>query len=117
MPHDGKTYMRCKRSGKKPDVKNVTSAPLGDEKKKDDKKKKHWIHEWAAKQIEVNGFIELLNVLLIVVSIGFGIYYGYTQSSGPHGMYLILAAQKVAVWLRSFFIKPTSSIVTSSSSS
>jgi len=117
MPHDGKTYMRCKRSGKKPDVKNVISAPLGEEKNKDDKKKKHWIHEWAAKQIEINGFIELLNVLLIVISIGFGIYYGYTQSSGPQGMYLVLVAQKIAAWLRSFFIKPTSSIVTSSSSS
>jgi hypothetical protein len=115
MPHDGKTYMRCKRSGKKPDVKEVKAAPLGDEKSKDDKKKKHWIHEWAAKQIEINGFIEILNVFLILLSVGGGIYYGYTQSSGPHGMYLVLAAQKIAVWLRSLFVKPSAPIFTSSS--
>ena len=117
MPRDGKTYMRCKRSGRKPDVKDVTSAPLGDEKKKDDKKKRHWIHDWAAKQIEINGFIELLNVLLIVVSIVGGIYYGYTQSTQPYGMYLILLAQKIAVWLRSFFVKPSAPVFTSSSAS
>jgi len=114
MPRDGKTYMRCKRSGKKPDVKDVTSAPLGNEKSKDDKKKKHWIHEWAAKQIEINGFIELLNVFLILLSVGGGIYYGYLQSSGPQGMYLILAGQKLAAWLRSFFIKSSSPVFTSS---
>ena len=115
MPRDGKTYMRCKRSGKKPDVKNVTSAPLGDEKRKDDKKKKNWIHEWAAKQIEVNGFIELLNVFLILVSIGGGIYYGYLESKGTRGMFLVLMAQKIAAWLRSFFIKPVTPTFTSAS--
>ena len=115
MPRDGKAYMRCKRSGKKPDVKNVTSAPLGDEKRKDDKKKKHWIHEWAAKQIEVNGFIEILNVFLILLSIGGGIYYGYIESKGTHGMFLVLAAQKIAAWLRSFFTKPAAPTFTSAS--
>lgn len=113
MPHDGKRYMRCKRSGKKPDVKDVKSAPLGDEKKKEDKKRKNWIHEWASRQIEVNGFIELINMFLILLSIGGGIYYGYTQSTGPHGMYLVLAAQKTAAWLRSFFTKKTPPAFTS----
>ena len=105
MPQDGKTYMRCKRSGKKPDVKEVKSAPLGDEKTKDDKKKKNPMHEWISKQIEINGFIELLNVILLLVSVIGGIYYGYTQSSGPQGMYIVLASQKIAAWLRSFFEK------------
>jgi len=116
MPQDGKTYMRCKRSGKKPDVKEVKSAPLGDEKKKDDKKKKNPIHEWISKQIEINGFIELINVVLILISIGGGIYYGYTQSSGPQGMYLVLIGQKIAVWLRSFFEKHNKALVYTSSS-
>ena len=116
MPQDGKTYMRCKRSGKKPDVKEVKSAPLGDEKKKDDKKKKNPMHEWISKQIEINGFIELINVVLILISIGGGIYYGYTQSSGPQGMYLVLIGQKIAVWLRSFFEKHNKAPVYTSSS-
>jgi hypothetical protein len=116
MPHDGKTYMRCKRSGKKPDVKPVVAAPLGDEKSKTDKKKKHWIHEWASKQIEVNGWIEMLNFVLLIVAFCGGIYYGWSQSKGLIGMYLILQAQKLAAWFRSFFTKHTVPVFTSASS-
>jgi carbonic anhydrase len=115
MPHDGKTYMRCKRSGKKPDVKDVKSAGMKDEKAKEDSKKKHPIHEWASKQIEQNGWIEMINVVLMLLSVVAGIYYGWVQSKGPHGMYLVLIAQKIAAWLRSFFVKATPPVITSSS--
>lgn len=105
MPHDGKTYMRCKRSGKKPDVKDVKSAGMGEEKKKEDSKKKNAVHEWVSKQIEVNGWIEMFNVILMLASIIGGIYYGWKSSSGPQGLYLVLLGQKIAAWLRSFFMK------------
>jgi len=116
MPHDGKTYMRCKRSGKKPDVKDVKAAGMGEEKKKSDSKKKHPIHEWASKQIEQNGWIEMLNVILMIIAIVGGMYYGWKSSSGPQGLYLVLFAQKIAAWLHSFFVKkPVTPIYTSSS--
>ena len=105
MPHDGKTYMRCKRSGKKPDVKDVKPAGMGEEKKKDDSKKKNAIHEWVSKQIEVNGWIEMFNVILMLAAIIGGMYYGWKSSSGPQGLYLVFLGQKIAAWLRSFFIK------------
>jgi carbonic anhydrase len=105
MPHDGKTYMRCKRSGKKPEVKDVKPAGMGDEKKKEDSKKKHPIHEWASKQIEQNGWIEMLNVVLMLVALIGGAYYGWKSSSGPYGLYLVFQGQKLAAWIRSFFVK------------
>lgn len=115
MPHDGKTYMRCKRSGKKPDVKDVKSAGLKDEKDKNDKKKKNAIHEWASKQIERNGILELVNVVLMIAAIVGGIYFGWKESSKPYGMFLILKAQSFAAWIRSFFTKTVSPIYTSQS--
>jgi carbonic anhydrase len=108
MPHDGKTYMRCKRSGRKHDVKDIKNLPLGDENKKQESKKKNYIHEWVSKQIEINGFLELFNVLCLIISLIAGIYYGYQQSKGPYGMYLILAGQSFAKWIRGFFIKTAS---------
>ena len=114
MPHDGKTYMRCKRSGKKPDVKDVKSAGMKDQKAKDDSKKKSGIHEWASKQIEQNGWIEMINVVFMIASILGGIYYGWNQSKSPYGLYLVLMAQKFAAYLRSFFVKLKPPIVTSS---
>ena len=107
MPHDNKTYMRCKRVARKgDDVKPVTSAPLGDTKSKEDSKKKNGIHQWASDQIEKNGFFALLDVLLLLGSVVIGIYYGREAASGPNGMYLILKAQSLASWLRSKFMKP-----------
>ena len=106
MPHDGKTYMRCKRSGKKPDVKSVKSAPLGSTKKESDKTKKNSIHKWVSDQIEVNGWIEMFNVLSIILAIISGIYLAYSKRKSSFGLYLILAGQKAAAYVRSFFIKP-----------
>ena len=105
MPHDGKTYMRCKRSGKKPEVKDVKPAGLAEEHHREASKKKHPVHEWVSKQIERNGWIELLNLVLMLASLLGGVYYGWKTSSGPQGLYLVLTAQKIAAWLRSFFVK------------
>jgi hypothetical protein len=114
MPKDGKTYMRCKRSGKKPDVKDVKSAGMQNAKSEQDKKKKHWLHEWASRQIEINGYMEIFSVIMMILSIGAGIYYGWTQSKGPWGMYLVLQGQKFAVYLRSFIFRAALPSFTSS---
>jgi carbonic anhydrase len=105
MPHDGKTYMRCKRSGKKPDVKPVKNAGMKDEKSKEDKKKKNPIHKWIADQISINGWFELINVLMLLLSFIGGIYYAYLNKKGPIGLYLILTGQKAAAYVRSFFVR------------
>lgn len=106
MPHDGKTYMRCKRSGRKPDVKAVSRSDLSGEKAKADSKESRGISKWAAAQIAENGILEILNAILMVTALVLGIYYGRKTSTGPYGMYLILGGQKLAAYLRSFFVKP-----------
>jgi carbonic anhydrase len=110
MPHDGKTYMRCKRSGRAPDVKDVKSAPLGDENAKAESKKKHAIHEWLSAQIEINGFLELFNTVLLIAAWGLGIWYGSKSLQSDvgrmRGMFLIKLLQTWAGNVRSFLVKP-----------
>lgn len=53
----------------------------------------------------MNGILSLLDVLLLISSLGLGIYYGWKLSKGKSGFYLLFAAQRFAVWVRSFFIK------------
>ena len=108
MPHDGKTYMRCKRSGKKQETKPVQQAPL-----KEKKETKSAIVEWTKKQIAANSALELIDVLILVAAVGFGIYYGWkftvsqplasVSSYTPNGIYTLLVwAQRFAAWIRSF---------------
>ena len=102
MPHDGKVYIRFRTKGKKKsDVKDVVKADLTP----DASKRKHPIHQWISDQIAMNGILSLLDVLLLISSLGLGIYYGWKLSKGKSGFYLLFAAQRFAVWLRSFFIK------------
>ena len=105
MPRDGKTYMRCKRSGKKPDVKDVTNAPLGDKKDKENKKKKWAAHEWLEVQIAENGFISLLDVVFLLVAIGAGLYYGRSTANGPYGISVLLSARSAGTYIASLFGK------------
>ena len=106
MPHDGKTYMRCKRSGKKNDVKEVKSAPLGNSKQPDGGMLGS-IGRWANQQVQTNGIIEIFNFLLMLAAFCGGIYYGWKVSAKPQFMYPILWSQKLAAWLRSYFVKAT----------
>jgi len=89
MPHDNKTYMRCKPTGKKTggfktvskaDLKSTKSKELGDSKEEAEnpstlhgKLKKH-IQDYALE----NGIIGLFGVVLILIGIGVGWYFGST---------------------------------------
>lgn len=103
MPHDGKTYMRCKRSGKKNDVKPIQPAGVKEKEEKHSKVKK-----WIDAQLEVNSFMDILGVILQLVSIGLGIYYAFQLRSDPRTMILLVWGQKAAKWLRSFFVSDSS---------
>ena len=89
MPHDNKTYMRCKPTGKKnggfktvskADLKSTKSKELADSKEEAEnpstlhgKLKKH-IQDYALE----NGIIGVLGVILTLVAISAGWYYGST---------------------------------------
>lgn len=112
MPHDGKTYMRCKRSGKKNEVKQIQPAGLKNKEEKHSKIKK-----WIDKQLEVNGFMDILGFIVQLASIGFGIFYAFKMRDDTRIMLPIVYGQKAAVWLRSLFGFEKSSVPFATSAS
>lgn len=99
MPHDGKTYMRCKRSGKKNDVKQIKQAPLKENKEH----KPNAISRWVQKQYENNQIMGWITVLIQLVAVGFGAWYAWTNRDDPRALEPIKWGQKGAAWLRSLF--------------
>ena len=105
MPHDNKAYMRCKRVAKKgEDVKPVTKAPLGSSKK--EKGVLGHISDFAGKQIAQNGFLSLLDALLLLLSVVIGIYYayqiGFDTTQKGYIFYPILFGQYIAKRIHNF---------------
>jgi carbonic anhydrase len=98
MPHDGKTYMRCKRSGKKNEVKQIQPAGLKTKEEKHSKVKK-----WVDKQLEVNGFMDILGFFVQIISLVAGIYFAFDYRNDTRFMLPIVYGQKAAKWLRSLF--------------
>lgn len=116
MPHDGKTYMRCKRSGKKNEVKQIKPAGLADKQVKQEGA----ISKWAKKQMEINSLMDIIIVILQIAS--FYLAYRLTSPYKYDSRVLILVkfSEKIAGWIRSFFVgiftKPQAPVYTSESS-
>ena len=99
MPKDGKTYMRCKRTGRKNnDIKNVSTVPLLENKPNTGMVKS--MNEWIFGQIETNGVFSLINFVLLLVSFGFGVYFGWYKSEKLDALVLSRWAQVVGRWIR-----------------
>ena len=101
MPHDNKTYMRCKRVGSKPTVGTVTPAPLLASKPKQS------MFSGIQKQISETGIFPLLDVIILVLSLCIGLYYGYSLSNSTNVFYLLKKSESFASYVRSFFVRPT----------
>lgn len=99
MPHDGKTYMRCKRAGKKNQTKEI--KPAGLENKLE--KKPHPVVEWASRQIARNSVMEVVSFIITLIAFVAGIYYAFDMRTKPQILYPILWGQKAAVFIRSLF--------------
>ena len=104
MPHDGKAYMRCKRSGKKNDVKDVKSAGMKNAKQNDGGML-GGIGKWASQQVQTNGIIEVINFILMLLAFIGGIYYGRKWSGYAVWFKPLLLSQSLAAWIRSFFVR------------
>lgn len=112
MPHDNKTYMRCRRIAKKgDDVKPVVQTDLTGQKKK--ATSPSGISKWASDQISKNGILAFLDVILLLCAIGFGIYYGWQASKELTGLYIAIKAQDLAIWIRKLFTRRPPPIATS----
>jgi preprotein translocase subunit SecF len=99
FPHDNKTYMRCKRVPRKgEDIKQIKTAPLKEERA--NQEPQNSISKWASSEISKNGFLSLLDVILMILAYGIGIYYAWQMGSDPKGLYLVLTLQGWGLWLR-----------------
>jgi hypothetical protein len=72
MPHDNKTYMRCKRLGKKQDVKPVSSVDVKSEKAK--ASKLSGIAKFVSDTYAKNQAMEVLDAVILASSLIIGIY-------------------------------------------
>lgn len=126
MPHDNKTYMRCKRAGggakKKPTApggglmggtKDVTTPGL--KSKADDNSSKNKtvnkIIAFLQNQIEENGVLSYIDVAILVIAVAIGFFYGKKVEYRPYGTYLMRKAQDIAGWLRNLVIRPSPVVV------
>jgi len=99
MPHDNKTYMKCRRAGQKtPLTKPVVQAPLGAESAKKKKGVVDHVQDFVSNQVAANGYISLLDSLLLIVAFGLAVWAAWLYSSE---ISFLLALNTVAQWLAS----------------
>lgn len=116
MPHDNKTYMRCKRAaGKKSGggglmggTKDVTTPDVKGKASENDKNKvTSKVSKFVSDQIATNGILSFVDVILLIVAVAFGFYYGKKIEYRPYGTYLMRKAQDIAAYIRNLIIRPT----------
>jgi len=118
MPHDNKTYMRCKRSGKKPSgglmggTKDVTKLDVKSKASENDTNKTtSKVTKFVNDQIAANGIMSFVDVVLLIVSLALGFYYGKKVEYRSYGTYLMRKAQDLAGYLRNLVIRPTPVVI------
>ena len=72
MPHDNKTYMRCKRLGKKQDVKPVTAPDVKSEKAK--ASKLSGIAKFVTDTYAKNEAMQVMDGIILAASLGLAVY-------------------------------------------
>jgi carbonic anhydrase len=102
MPHDNKTYMKCRRAGQKtPLSKPVVQAPLGETSSKDKKTTLGHIQDFVSNQVSANGYISILDAILLLVALGLGLWGAWMYSSEVSFLFALNGvAQWVARYLR-----------------
>jgi len=123
MPHDNKTYMRCKRAGKKSGTtsgggglmggtKDVTKPDVKGQAATNDKNTvTHKVTKFVSDQIQTNGLMSFLDVIVLLASVIIGFYYGRKIEYRIYGTYLMRTAQSLAAYLRNLVIKPSPIII------
>jgi len=120
IPHDNKTYMRCRRSPHKgKDIQKVTQVDVSAEKAKHTKTTLGGVHTWVSNQVATNGIISVVDGIIMLVSSILAIYLAYKYYKELKWlMYLNIASQSFSRWIRGFIFKnkePIVPVVTSAS--
>jgi len=99
MPHDNKTYMKCRRAGQKTaPTKPVVQAPLGAESAKTKKTTLGAVQDWASNQVAANGYISILDMILLVVAFGLGVWGAWLYSGE---ISFIMSLNTLSQWIAS----------------
>ncbi len=120
MPHDNKTYMRCKRVAKKGEsavgaTKPVTQVPLKLTASVSEKGVIARVQETVTKQVKENGFIPFIEAIIFVVGLALAFYYSRSQTNISYGEKPSLWAESTASYIRNLFIKKPVAFTTSQS--
>jgi carbonic anhydrase len=114
MPHDNKTYMRCKRAGGKKagglmgGTKEVTKPDVKGKAGENDKNTvTHKVTKFVSDQVAANGLLSFVDVVLLLAALFLGFYYGKKLEYRPYGTYIMRKAQDIAGWLRNLVIRPS----------
>jgi len=107
MPHDNKTYMKCRRAGQKtPLAKPVVQAPLGATSTQAKKTVLGHVQDWASNQVSTNGYISIIEMLLMIAAFGLAVWAAWLYSNEVSFLLsLNTLAQTIAAYLRSFVWK------------
>jgi carbonic anhydrase len=106
MPHDNKTYMRCRPSGKKGKTIPVQKVDLrtSEAKERAVKDDPNSISHHVKKHFEKYSFEEMVMFVLLAICIGAGAYGGYSAFNGnPTGLNILDRFRWVGSRIRDFF--------------
>ena len=104
MPHDNKTYMKCRRSGQKtPLSKPVKQAELGTESAKKKKGALDHVHDFVSNQVSANGYIGVFTDAAMILATIVGIVFAVMAfNSMDQALILNGVAQSFAAYVKSW---------------
>jgi len=104
MPHDNKTYMKCRRSGQKtPLSKPVKQAELGTESAKKKKGALDHVHDFVSNQVSANGYIGVFTDAAMILATIVGIVFAVMAfNSMDQALVLNGVAQSFAAYVKSW---------------
>jgi carbonic anhydrase len=104
MPHDNKTYMKCRRSGQKtPLSKPVKQAELGTESAKKKKGLVDHVQDFVSNQVSANGYIGVFTDAAMILATIVGIVFAVMAfNSMDQALILNGVAQSFAAYVKSW---------------
>jgi hypothetical protein len=103
MPHDNKTYMKCRRAGQKNLSKPVKQAELGTESAKKKKGALDHIHDFVSNQVSANGYIGIFTDAAMILATIVGIVFAVMAfNSMDQALILNGPAQNFAAYVKSW---------------
>jgi len=102
MPHDNKTYMRCKRLGKKQDVKPVSAPDVKGEKAK--ATAVSGVTKFVSDMYSKNEAMQVLDVILLICAVTLGAYAAWQTKNADFLVTPAVYTESMASTIRGYLI-------------